>query len=817
MNNKGSNELEELRKLMRDFEFNQHALEAVIRREAADKEAQRRVVQDSGFALYSQTAFEGYTLLIRAYMILNAGSLSDEEKSKLTTALKILETLRQQDLSSYLSFKASELTDRLSKKAYILKQLDDKGEVYIEAGFKGHHAIIKYTKHGDVYTRTEFNEGDGSEALSPDSNDYHVWGVNQRLAGHNELRRAIDIDVSTFYSDKPATDKITALLPKRGDKESLRTTQQTVGNCSTRSTRALLRHLLEQPMLGDLFELATTPLDHIKDRLALQFYETGVHLGNSSSSALLVEINKAQSAHTPVPMAPLVFTNDMDVRNEVFSKLCDSIINQAEHLLQGTFVKNDELDYFKKSLLKDLLEIRTGDTSCWPYLEQESWPVIAFILSKNLIDNGVISKVDSDSSLRISKPVSDIITVEGIGKCVATASGAENQLGVDQALSERARSLISPFTDRSSAISGAEKAKLISEVKKMFLELAEPYRIDDDMLKIIETQMYFSMVKLGIPHRVPLILETLQSTHRKEIITATKTSLEHSVKLSSLRKPSLQHPATPTVGKLKIDKGKGISALLAKRESDKILNILNNHPEQVTDDFLNKSMQFAIEYNDQSLSVRLLKKGANIDTQDKFGMTLLMNAVIKDDPQYINALLDKGASTSLEIKNAKGMNILDVALEYNSNIAKSILAHRAEGGMKYLAERRKQMNEPPKVPAIPSALKSSAATSNLLPVPTKPSKEKLEAQIKEIEKTLPKTAPPKIPPFPSTLKRPVAEAAQPQVTLQVKKTPPPPPHESPGKFTEKLSKHEPSVSHTGSVPGKRTDHRPPPPPPLHTR
>ncbi len=827
MNNKGNKELEELKKLMAEFEFSQNTLEAVIRREAADKEAQSKPIPDSGFGMYSQTAFEGYSLLIRAYLALYAPTLSNEQKLKLTSALDILETLRQQDLKFALSDTNSEPADKIAKKAYIISQLDSVGEVYIEGGFHGHHAIIKYTKHGDVYTRTEFNEGAGAEALSPKDSTSHVWGVNQRYASLEELTKAIDVDVNTIFSDKPASDQVTVLLRQgRGD-ESIRTTKQTVGNCSTRSTRALLRHVLGQPLLRDLFELATTPLDHTKDLIALQFYEAGVHLGNSSPPALLAELNKARTIPTPVPMPPVVFTEGMDVRNQVFSKLCDSIISQAEHILQGSLVKNDELDSFKKNLLNSLLAKRTTDTNSWAYLDQESWPEIAFILAKNLIDNGIISQTGAGNSLKISKPLTDEITVEGIGKCVATASGAEDQLGIDQALSECSRSLISTFTDQSSTISSVEKAKLISEIKKIILEVSQPYRIDDQMLKIIELQIYISMVKLGFPLTVPLTLKNLQSPLREEIIATTKPLLDQNDKLKPLKKTTLYREAKPNVGKLKIDKDKGISALLAKKRADDIYEMLAK-PGEVPKDFLADALKFAIEYRNLDLVSRLREKGANIDAFDKFGRTYLMNAAMvanHENTQLVDFLIDAGAKA--DTINSAGKTALDLALE-NDTTAKIRLTFATTGGLavtKKFNDAKKLAATTPTVPTLPTR---STPVMNVLPVPPKPSKEKLDAQRKEIEKSLPKKELPKIPPIPLSLKKPAPETVPPQGSHQGKKTPPPPPplREEHGKHAEKLVEHapatahtapKPSVSHTASVPGQRTNHRPPPPPPERTR
>jgi len=835
MNNKGNNALEDLKKLMVEFEFSENTLEAVIRREAADKEARTRPVPDSGFGMYSQTAFEGYSLLIRAYMAINEQTISDEQKVKLTTALEILEILRQQDIKFALSDTDSEAADKIAKKKYIDEQLDSVGEVYIEGGFKGHHAIIKYAKYGDGYVRTEFNEGAGAEALSPQDGKQHVWGVNQRYASREELMRAIDVDVDTIFSDKAATAKIAALLKLGRGSKSIRTTKQNVGNCSTRSTRALLRHVLDQPLLRDLFELATTPLDHTRDLLALQFYETGVHLANSSPTSLIAEISKVRNIPTPMPMPPVIFAEGMDVRNEVFSKLCDSIISQAEHILQGSFMKNDELESFKKNLLKSLLVTDTTDTSSWPYLEQESWPKIAFILAKNLIDNGVISKTGSEDSINISKPLTDEIAVEGIRKCAATAAGAEDQLGMDQALSDSACSLISTFTDRSPATSSVEKAKLISEVKKMIFEVSQPYRIDEDMLKIIKDRLYLMILKeVGFP----LDLTKLNNnTVRDNIVALTQVMLVKENKLEALKKTSLQSDTKPIVRKLKIDKDKGISTLLAKKRVDEIYEMLATTGE-VPMDFLADALKFAIEYRDLDLISRLLEKGADIDALDKFGRTYLMNAAMvasHENTQLVEFLLSAGANP--DIKNTAGKTALDLALE-NDTTAKIRLTFATTEGFAVT----KKFND---------AKKLAATTPT---VPPKPSKEMLYAQRKEIEKSLPKTLP-IVAPIPLTFKKPVPATALPQVSNPGKRTPPPPPprpeeHEKhtaaalqnankpsvshadslqsnrpsppppPSLERETATLHttpKPSVSHTASVPGQRTNHHPPPPPPQHTR
>jgi ankyrin repeat protein len=63
----------------------------------------------------------------------------------------------------------------------------------------------------------------------------------------------------------------------------------------------------------------------------------------------------------------------------------------------------------------------------------------------------------------------------------------------------------------------------------------------------------------------------------------------------------------------------------------------------------------------------LLTHGADINAQDKSGLTALMEAVIANSEETVSVLLDQGAEKT--IKNNDGQTALDIALKAgNKNI-----------------------------------------------------------------------------------------------------------------------------------------------------
>jgi len=389
-----------LEKLINDFEFNEHVLNAVIRRESADKLKQVRSVPNSGFAMFSQQAYEGYSLLIRAYMACNADSPSEQQLKKLRNALEILEVLRQQSLDMDLLNESSVPAFKAAEKARILAKLETTGEVYTAGGYGqpggegAHHALIKYTKIGGVYTRTEFNEGVGVEMLKSPGKRKYGWGVNRRTITRKNLEKVISIDVDTTFKDSDSLEQILPLLKRRSKEDidhSIITTVQTLDNCNTRSVRALLRNVLGAEMLRDLFEVATTQLSDTQLHLAERFNEIQNELYNRHILKPLIAtrqlINTKAAKEETAPQVPSTF---LDIEHKKMGELCISIIRQTEFILHKKFERTVELDLFKGNMISFLRTCGVSDVKVWLYLKPESLTKIAFIMAENLISNKVI-------------------------------------------------------------------------------------------------------------------------------------------------------------------------------------------------------------------------------------------------------------------------------------------------------------------------------------------------------------------------------------------------------------------------------------------
>jgi len=677
MRGKGEQELSlewlKLEKLISDFEFNEYVLNAVIRRESADKIVAKGVaVPDSGYAMHSTEAYSGYSLLIRAYMALNIDSLSEQQTEKLIKAHNILEALRQQVVDIYLLNSSAYSTYKTTEKARIIAQLEATGEVYTRGGYlkafgSGHHAIIKYNKVGDIYYRTEFNEGSGAERLTPPGNQKHGWGVNRRAVNRKNIEEVIGIDVDNFFSSKPKTEKILPLLEPRSKEDidqSIITTLQNVGNCNTRSIRSLLRLIIGQKMLRELYEVATTPLPEIQIQLVEKFEDVQDKLKNLGTlESLTANRHELRTKPDYEGISPQISRKNLDITQIRLKQLADSIIRQAEHILQGTLQGNHEMETFKRSLF-DALEFHYGEIGV-EYLKQESITKIAFIIAESLIENKVIlasKKPDSQHNEIYISSTSETrrFIYDGILKSVANADGCENELGIDITLSKRASKLVKTLHPKYAEVN-ITTSKLIAVVKIMLNSLAKPYRIDGEVLEIIERNLRTTIIATLKP---PFALRKFLANYT-QIINATKTKLEQNTTLKLVEKDKLLQPsAKRAIGKLRISRHTDLAKMLAKRESERIKAILDKE-EPVTSQFLTEAMRFAIEYEDKPLSDRLLNRGVDINTQDKDGDTLLMNAVRSEDLASIKTLFAAGADPSL--KNKQGNDATLMALSGGRN------------------------------------------------------------------------------------------------------------------------------------------------------
>lgn len=677
MQNKSTEELKieclKLENLLQDFEFDKLTIEAVIKRETADKTARDRPVHNYGFGMRTQHAYEGYSLLIKAFMAMNADSLSEEKLEKLKKALETIGDLRQQTMDLEMLNAASYQHYKISEKARILAQLENEGEVYIRAGYgigqaRGHHAIVRYKKEDPTYyypySRTEFNEGDGVEFLSI-FNPRQGWGVNKKPIRGDFLERVISMDVDTLFADAPS--HIRFFLESRTQKdleESLVIALQTVGNCSTRSIRALLRNIVGTELTRGLFDVATTEFTITKNQLAERLYEIRDELGKRGIAAEQASELGMQAA--PIPRAEHQIGVEENVRDAKFRTLRDLIIIQAEQILQKPFEPTDALESFKNSVLRLLPLLAPGETSYWPYLSQQSLEKIAFIMAKTLIKKQIISI--KESALTISPNLNDDTIMnkamfEGIQKSTETRFYAEDELGMDEAISARAMSL-------SQSIVGSFNAenyeKVTAVMKTMLYQLAQPYKIDHIMLGIIEKHLHMAIAdELPWHHNFRAFhlssLEHIVTNHNR-IIAATQKLLATEVQLQPFRKDLLSQPiAKPAVRKLYPDEARTskLSAVLLKKEASRINNTLDKE-DLVTPEFLTNAMEFAIENHDKALGDRLQTRGVDINTQSKSGRTLLINAAIAGNTNDVLALLELGANPT--IKNRAGETALMIAI-----------------------------------------------------------------------------------------------------------------------------------------------------------
>ncbi|MBN8531279.1 MAG: hypothetical protein J0L97_05400 [Alphaproteobacteria bacterium] len=135
------------------------------------------------------------------------------------------------------------------------QQLEETGEVYLVAGFKGHHVVGRLVKDGEGYVYTSYNAG-AEAKKAPSSSDNLQGGlvmgvVEQRLkpgVNPEDFIRVLTerkIRANPKYEWGAGEGYISAVLDMEGmlEPEILRhrlVTPQTRGNCTTRSTRHAL-------------------------------------------------------------------------------------------------------------------------------------------------------------------------------------------------------------------------------------------------------------------------------------------------------------------------------------------------------------------------------------------------------------------------------------------------------------------------------------------------------------------------------------------------------------------------------------------------
>ncbi len=233
---------------------------------------------------YPNEALRGYGFLLRAFMEVNHEILHDEDMAKLHRASDILNQLEK---DTKLSKKSPE-----EFTANKLRELQQKGEIYLNAGFRGdeknvgHYNVVRITRLKDgTYRHTHYDAGAESEVLRRDRGNTMVSAIVEHqiqdeafdgfleLMGQSEslaerksarLGKLIGAYVakSNALYNSPEYRSAIAIIKNIVTGEPIRVVDepgQHKGNCTTRGQRLLLKDVLGDKLAGDMYNFVSNP------------------------------------------------------------------------------------------------------------------------------------------------------------------------------------------------------------------------------------------------------------------------------------------------------------------------------------------------------------------------------------------------------------------------------------------------------------------------------------------------------------------------------------------------------------------------------
>ncbi len=211
---------------------------------------------------------KGYEMWLRAYELLFRERLTEDTSKGLLHMAEVVKQLGDdranlRDVENYsLPDKASERDTELNK--YIAEKihaLEATGEVYLVAGNKGHHAITRIRKDGaGGYLVTNYNAGADAEGGLISG---QVLGTcERRLKPEQNVGRVIRLvtesKLSRLLEAYTLGREIEAMLEPQ-ILRSRETSAQGKGNCTTRSTREMLKDTLEPTAFSHMHGYVSDP------------------------------------------------------------------------------------------------------------------------------------------------------------------------------------------------------------------------------------------------------------------------------------------------------------------------------------------------------------------------------------------------------------------------------------------------------------------------------------------------------------------------------------------------------------------------------
>lgn len=229
----------------------------------------------------------GYKAWVKAYQILYNETLDKEQKAKLDEGYRAISDIGEhraelRDMMSYGTRLQELPTDlrgviKASMRSDYSKDMNNllKDEVkplfekppkmaYPVSGYRGHHTVTRiHRDKNDDFIFTTYNAGQGAIEI-PGDTDNVIGRFSRRLkkdvAGTAEVVRLINESKLQYYGsaeEKALRGAIDSALGPRFDEVVM--PMQHKGNCTTRSTREMLKDVLGDTVFGDLHRHVSDP------------------------------------------------------------------------------------------------------------------------------------------------------------------------------------------------------------------------------------------------------------------------------------------------------------------------------------------------------------------------------------------------------------------------------------------------------------------------------------------------------------------------------------------------------------------------------
>ena len=225
---------------------------------------------------HSEESLDGYALWLKAFELINHDDLSEKESKGIkfcTSAIEKMKEAREmirtfEDKARRASPKSFEELRKATPNAFnhyveeVATDFEKNGTVILLSGFHHHHAVASIYKQAGKTYLAEYNAGGGAKHSDKPGYVYGTY-VREIKLETNVKELIWNISNRKIWGKGDAIGL--ALEKKIGDSvypqptHKVEVPAQHKGNCTTRSTREMLRHYLGEKLTGKIHEFVSDP------------------------------------------------------------------------------------------------------------------------------------------------------------------------------------------------------------------------------------------------------------------------------------------------------------------------------------------------------------------------------------------------------------------------------------------------------------------------------------------------------------------------------------------------------------------------------